>query len=140
VLKNLVGTECYIYLDFCVIFSSTAQEHAQRLEHVLQPFDKANLQLQPGECVIAQPKVKYLGFELSEKGVSPTVDNVEAIKGYHNPKKAKDVRAFLDLASFYCRLVPNFTETQRLTALTRKNQEFTWGPSQQEAFDNLKQT
>jgi hypothetical protein len=34
--------------------------------------------------------------------------------------------------------VPNFAETAKpLTALTRKNQ-FTWGPSQQEAFDNLK--
>ena len=33
----------------------------------------------------------------------------------------------------------NFTETAKpLTALTRKNQEFTWGPSQQEAFDSLK--
>jgi hypothetical protein len=34
--------------------------------------------------------------------------------------------------------VPNFTETVKpLTALTRNNQ-FTWGPSQQEAFDQLK--
>jgi len=61
---------------------------------------------------------------------------VEAIKGYPKPKNA---RAFIGLASFYCTLVPNFAETAKpLTALTRKNQEFTWGPSQQEAFDNLK--
>jgi hypothetical protein len=58
VLKNLVGTECYIYLDDRVIFSNTAEEHAWRLEHVLQRFDQANLQLHPGKCAIAQPKVK----------------------------------------------------------------------------------
>jgi len=139
VLKNLVGTECYIYLDDCVIFSSTAEEHSRRLEHVLQRFDKANLQLHPGKCVIAQPKVKYSGFELSDKGVSATADKVEAIKSYPKPKNARDVRAFISLASFYRRLVPNFAETAKpLTALTRKNQEFTCGPSQQEAFDNLK--
>jgi hypothetical protein len=35
--------------------------------------------------------------------------------------------------------MPNVVETAMLlTALTRKNQEFTWGPSQQEAFDDLK--
>jgi len=35
--------------------------------------------------------------------------------------------------------VPNFAETAKpLTALTRKNHEFAWGPSQQEAFDSLK--
>ena len=121
------------------IFSSTAEGHAGRLEHVLQRFDKANLQLHPGKCVIAQTEVKYLGFELSDKGVSATADKMEAIKGYPKPENAREVRAFIGLASFYRRLVPNFAETAKLlTALTRKNQEFTWGPSQQEAFDQLK--
>jgi len=64
---------------------------------------------------------------------------VEAIKDYPKTKNAREVRAFIGLASFYCRLVPNFPRTVKpLTALTRKNQEFTWGPSQQEAFDQLK--
>ena len=108
-----------------VIFSNTAEEHARRLEHVLQRFDQANLQLHPGKCAIVQPKVKYLGFELSDKGVSATADKVEAIKGYRTPKNARDVRAFIGLVSFYRRLVPNFAEiAKRLTALTRKNQEF----------------
>jgi hypothetical protein len=76
---------------------------------------------------------------LSDKGVSATADKVEAIKGYPKPKNTRDVRAFIGLASFYRRLVPNFAKTAKfLTALTRKNQELTWGPSQQEAFDNLK--
>jgi len=35
--------------------------------------------------------------------------------------------------------VPNFAEIAKpLTALTRKNQEFAWGPTQQDAFDSLK--
>ena len=139
VLKNLVGSECYIYLDECVIFSNTAEEHARRLEHVLQKFDQTNLQVHPGKCAIAQPKVKYLGLEISDKGLSATADKVEAIKGYLNPKNARDVRAFIGLASFYRRLVPNFAEiAMPLTALTRKNQEFACGPTQQDAFDSLK--
>jgi len=122
-----------------VIFSSTAEKHARRLEHILQRFDKANLQLHPRKCVIAQPKVKYLGFAFSDKGVLATADKVEAIKGYPKPKNARVVRAFIGLASFYRRLVLNLAKTAKpLTALTRKNQEFTWGPSKQEAFDNLK--
>jgi hypothetical protein len=62
------------YRLFCfvddAIFSKTARKHAQRLENVLQRFDKANLQLHPENCVIAQPRVNYLGYVLSEKGVS----------------------------------------------------------------------
>jgi hypothetical protein len=34
--------------------------------------------------------------------------------------------------------VPNFAEIANLTALTRKHQEFAWGPSQQKSFDSLK--
>jgi len=64
---------------------------------------------------------------------------VKAIKVYPTPKNVKDVRAFIGLASFYRRLVPNFAEIAKpLTSLTRKNQGFVWGPSQQEAFERMK--
>jgi hypothetical protein len=53
VLKNLVGTECWVFIDNAIIFSKSAEEHAQRLENMLQRFDKANLQLQPEKCVFA---------------------------------------------------------------------------------------
>jgi len=55
------------------------------------------------------------------------------------PVTRKTLRAFLGLASFYRRLVPKFAESAKpLTKLTWKGQEFNWGPSQQEAFDELK--
>jgi len=71
VLKNLVGIYCYVYLDDVVIFSQTAQEHAQRLENILHHFDRANLQLNTDKCVIAQPQVNDLGYLLSEKESQP---------------------------------------------------------------------
>jgi hypothetical protein len=140
VLRNLVGIECWIYIDDVILFSDTAEEHAQRLENVLRRFDEANLQLHPGKCVFAQSEVHYLGFVLSEKGVSASPDKVEAVQNYPTPRNVRDVRAYLGLASFYRRLVPDFAEIAKpLTQLTRKGQEFTWGPRQQEAFEGLKQ-
>jgi hypothetical protein len=72
VLKDLIGSECYIFIDL-IVFSKSADEHAQRLENALQMFEKANLQLHPGKCVFAQPRLRYLGFELSESGVSASL-------------------------------------------------------------------
>ena len=43
-LKYLVGIYCYVYLDDA-IFSTTAQEHVQRLENILHRFDRENLHL-----------------------------------------------------------------------------------------------
>jgi hypothetical protein len=76
---------------------------------------------------------------LSEIGVSASPDKVKAVKEYLTPKNAKDIGAFLDLISFYRKLVPHFAEVAKsLTKLTWKNQYFIWGPSQQEAFEELK--
>jgi hypothetical protein len=67
VLKILVGTECWVFIDDVIIFSSTAEEHALRLENALRRVDEANLQLHPDKCVFAQPQVQYLGYVLSER-------------------------------------------------------------------------
>jgi hypothetical protein len=97
VLQDLVGTDCYVYLDDLILFSNTVEEHAQKLGRVLERFERANLQLHAGKCAIAQPQIKYLGYTLSEKGISASSDKVDAVKHYPIPQNAKDVRAFLEL-------------------------------------------
>ena len=73
---------------------SQREEHAARLENVLERFDKANLQLHPGKCAIAQPRVNYLVYVLSDNGVSASADKVKAVKNYPTPRSPKEVRAF----------------------------------------------
>jgi len=87
VLKNLVGTERWVFIDDVIIFSSTAQEHALRLENVLRRFDIANLQLQPGKCVFAQSQVTYLGYVVSERGISASPEKNKGCKRISDPKK-----------------------------------------------------
>ena len=137
VLKNLVGIYCYVYLDI-VIFSQTAQEYAQRLEQVLHRFDRANLQLNPDKCVIAQPQVNYLGYVLFEKGVLASPDKGKAVRDYPTPKGVKVVSSFLGLASFYRRLVQDIaTIAKTLTELTKKGRPLLRGPSQKKAFESM---
>jgi hypothetical protein len=64
---------------------------------------------------------------------------LKAVREYPNPKNVKYVRILFGLDSFYRRLVPNFAEVVKpLTMLTRKDQQFIWSPSQQEAFEGMK--
>ena len=112
-MKYLVRKECYIYV-YDIIFSKTAEEHARRLANVLERFSKATLQLHPGKCVFAQPQVNYLGYVLTQNGVSASADKVTAVKNYPTLSNVRDVRSFLNLVSFYRRLVPNFAELQNL--------------------------
>jgi len=118
-----MGTHCWIFIEDLIVFSNTAGEHAQQLEEVLRRLDEANLQLHPGKCEIAKPKMRYLGYVLSKKGVAASSDKGTAVRQYSVHKNVKDLRAFLGLASCYRRLMPNFAEI--LTALTRKDHQFT---------------
>jgi len=139
VLKDLIGDELHVFIDNVIVFSKTAEEHAARLEHVLDRFDKANLQLHPQKCSIARPQVNYLGYVLSQDGITASPDKVKAVRNYPKPANFEDVRAFLGLASFYRRLVPDFTElSKHLRVLTKKDHEFRLGPNQQEEFEKLK--
>jgi hypothetical protein len=110
VLKDKIGVECYCFVGDLVLYSNTAEKYARILEHVLQRFDVANLQLHPWKCAFAQPGVQYLGYVLSEKGISASSDKVKAVRKYPKPHNVKDVRAFLGLASLYRRLVPDFAQ------------------------------
>ena len=108
VLRDLIGPECWAFDDI-VIFSRSI-EHVQRLENVLQRFKAASLQLQPGKCLIAQPKVQYLGYVLSEEEITASPDKIKAVTQYPTPNGVKHVRAFIGLASSYRRLVPDFAK------------------------------
>ena len=109
--------------------------------HVLERFDRANLQLQPGKCVFAQPQVKYLGYIVSRDGIRASPDKTKAIKIFPVPKNVKKVRSLLGLASFYRRLVPKFAQIAKpMTELLRKDASFVWSERQQSAFEASKES
>jgi hypothetical protein len=126
-------------LDDVIIFSSTIEQHAQRLEHVLQRFEQANLKLQPRKCVFAKDQVEYLGYVVSREGVHASPDKTRAVKEFPTPRTVKQVRGFLGLSSFYRRLIPHYAEKAKpLTELLRKEAVFVWGDRQEKAFTELK--
>ena len=127
VTKDLVGTECCVFVDDIIIVSRSVQKHGQRLEQVLQRIDKSKLKLHTGKSMLPQLQVNYVGFVLSEKGVSSSPDKIKAVRNYNTPKNVKDVRSYTGLTSFYRRLILDI-------ATYRAHQErqiFIWTQSQQ---------
>ena len=94
VLKNLTGTECWVFIDDVIVYSDTAEERAKRLSDVFERFRRANLQLQPQKYVFA----KDLGFELSYRGIEASPNKVKAVQNSPTPQSVKDARSFLSLA------------------------------------------
>jgi hypothetical protein len=71
VLRNLTVKLRFIFIDV-LVFADKIEEHAHRLDKVLQRFEKANLLLQrfekanlllqPEKCPVALPQINYLGY------------------------------------------------------------------------------
>jgi hypothetical protein len=140
ILRNLTGEFCFVFIDDVLVFADTIEEHAHRLDMVLQCFEKANLLLQPEMCNFALPQVNYLGYVVSREGVAASPDKIKSVRQYPVPKDAKEVTSFLGLVSFYRRLVLKFAEIAKpFTQLIRKDIQFEWEGSHLAAFEKLKE-
>ena len=69
VLEGLAWENCLFYLNYVIIFSSTWEEHIQRLREVFQRLREAGLKLSPKKCTMAAQEVQYLGHQVSYEGI-----------------------------------------------------------------------
>ena len=143
VLNNLLANGrwdfCLIYLDDIIIYSKSFNEHCQHLNDVLTVLNQANFQLNPPKCSFARPEIDYLGHTINEKGFKPLGTNIDAIIKTPNPRTAKQVHSFLQMANFYRKFIHDFTELTRiLRPFQQKYMKFYWGKDEQIAWDMLK--
>ena len=95
------------------------EEHAEKLQAIFTRLEQANFKIQPEKCVSATDTVEYLGHICTPEGVRPDPRKIRAIEEYPIPKTVRDIRAFIGLAGYYRRHVPNFAEMAKpLTSLT----------------------
>ena len=140
VLAGLTWQICLVYLDDIIVYSKTVPEHMNRLEVIMQKFIKAGLKLKPKKCNLFRTQVPFLGHVVSADGVSTDPEKIEAVQKWTVPRDLTDVRSFLGLCSYYRKFVPKFSEIAKpLTKLTEKDQPFTWGSEQENAWLDLKQ-
>ena len=59
--------DCLVYLDDVIIFSTTFDEHLDRLEAVSSRLKQHNLKLKPSKCEFFKAKLAYLGHVVSKE-------------------------------------------------------------------------
>uniref|UniRef100_A0A3B3H3G3 Gypsy retrotransposon integrase-like protein 1 n=1 Tax=Oryzias latipes TaxID=8090 RepID=A0A3B3H3G3_ORYLA len=139
-----------LYLDDIVVFSSTIDEHLERL--VLGRLQQEKLRVKLPKCAFFQQEVRYLGHVISDQGVSTDPHKIEAVAGWQPPSTVSELRTFLGFASYYRRFVEGFarlaaplhrlvgeldgTKSRRRKASSLQGH---WTTECQQNFDALKQ-
>jgi len=142
VLNEYLDDFCTAYIDDILIYTDgSLAHHRECVRKVLGKLQDASLQLDFTKCEFEAKTVKYLGYVIDVgKGLRMDPDKVQAIAGWEAPRSQKGVRSFLGFANYYRDFIDNYSDKARpLTALTKKDAPFRWGPAEQAAFDLLKQ-
>lgn len=104
------GQSLLLYFDDIVVFSSSIQQHLQRLEGVLGRLEKEGLKVKLSKCSFFKRQVRYLGHIISDQGVATDPDKIAAVANWKVPTTASELRSFLGFASYYRRFVEGFAK------------------------------
>ena len=109
-----------IYLDNILIYAENMAEHQRLVKEVLKRLDKASLSINAKKSQWHSSKVEFLGYIISEDGITMSTEKVQAVKDWPTPKTVKNIQEFLGFANFYRRFIENFAKVaQPLTELTK---------------------
>lgn len=128
-----------VYLDDILIWSTTVDEHLEKLGIILNLLEEEGLTLNLAKCKFLSTSVSYLGYEITQEGVRPGEEKINSVKNFPRPTTVRQVRQFLGLSSYFRQFVKDFSVISKpLTILTHKNVAWKWNDEQEIAFNRLK--
>ena len=140
ILREYLDEFVSAYVDDILIFTEGSRRlHRQQVQKVLDRLSEAGLHLDIDKCEFETKTTKYLGFIIAEGQIRMDPQKVKAISDWQSPETVKGVQAFLGFANFYRRFIKDFSNIAApLTRLSKKDVEFRWDRSAEEAFSKLK--
>ena len=94
-------------MDDVLIASVTPEEHKHHHRLVLERFQKYGIIVNPSKCKLGVATLEFLGHKVSEHGIEPLEERVQALQQFPLPDTQRKLWKFLGLINFYHRFVPN---------------------------------
>lgn len=114
VMNNLIATGRWnyvvVYLDDILVFSDTIKEHKQHVNEVLSILQEARFRVSPSKCVVAVQKVEFLSHIITEAGIEPSPDKIQAILDIPSPKTLTQANRFIGKIGYYRQFVKDFAK------------------------------
>ena len=108
-LYDILDHFCIVYLDDILIFSSNRESHTSHTRQVLERLRKADLYAKLSKCSFYQNYVEFLGYVVSQDGISMDHRRVNDIISWEEPQSYHDVQVFLGFCNFYRRFIYNYS-------------------------------
>ena len=112
-----------IIIDDILIHAATEVEHAKHNNRVVEVLNKHGLKLNKKKCLVKQ-KLVYMSHLLSNDGLEPDPEKVQAILKLSQPKNILQLRQTLGMVNYIARFLPDLsTVLKPLNDLLKANME-----------------
>lgn len=142
-LHDQIGLELIVYLDDILIFANDLYELRARTKRCLQRLRDAGLFAKLEKCIFEVQEVSFLGYIISDKGISMDSERIQTILDWRAPRKVRDVQAFIGFINFFRRFIFGFSRIIKpITDLLKKQniaKKFSWPKGAEEAFNQIKE-
>ena len=128
--------EVFVFIDdILIVTKGTKQEHLDNVREILKVIDDAELQLKAGKCNFAKQEIEWLGFKLTNSGISPINSKVQGITEKLRPTNLKELRSFLGAVNQFNKFIPDFASTCfPFRSILKKDAVWNWTPEHEKAF------
>ena len=132
----------FVIQDDLIVAGKTKKEHDMALDKVCKIIEDSGMTLNPDKCLIEKQQIPWWGMQISESGLSPDPQKVQAIKEMTPPQNKEEV------ASFFCMIqsdgygrdfIPDLAKkTKNIRKLLKKHARFEWTAACQSEFEALR--
>lgn len=140
VLSELIRElKVVVYMDDVLVMSVTIEQHIETLRQLFRLLVANKLELRIDKCAFLQTEIEFVGYLVTEAGISPTKEGIKSVQRIPVPRNVKEVHSFVALCSYFRKFIPSFSLIAKpLYELLRKNVSFIFGVRELQAFEELK--
>ena len=133
-IENITGIA-----DDILVSGKTVEEHDRAFKAMLDATRKNNISLNSSKMQFRQTSVTFYGHVITDSGLKPSTDKVEAIQNMKTPESAQEVLSLMGMVTYLTRFSTKLAALSApLRELNRKNAHFKWEHRHQQALDAIK--
>ena len=127
------------YIDDMTAKSRTFQGHLIHLQAVFNRLRNRRWYIKLPKSQIIPRELGCLGYTVTRSGLKVNFDKVKVVLDAAPPTNKHELQSFLGLANYYRKFIANYShQIEPLLALLKKDVNFVWTATHQEAFDWVK--
>ena len=105
----------------------------------LKRLDDENRRINLPKCHFGKLEIDWLGYHISQSGISPLESKTAAILALEAPKTLKKLRSFLGPVHYIGKFIPNLAQISHpLRILLKKTSKFIWKEEHENCFNEMK--